>query len=176
MKKLITLLALTLSLNAFAIGGSSQVVAPSLTVAGRVFTDLTNLIILYCQAGISATTTNCTFRKSGGSAGYTPSGSKAFKAYALTIENYNSSTSVGAAAQLLTTTADAGFDTATAFTGPVYLAANGGATFFGSNSVATGVPFQYAIDFVVANTLYLSYTVPGSTSLGSHALVYGYEQ
>lgn len=50
---------------------------PSVQVGTRVFTDLGNLIILL--ATFSGTTTGIsTFRKSGASAGYTPSGSKTF--------------------------------------------------------------------------------------------------
>jgi hypothetical protein len=59
-------------------------VRPILEVGGRVFTDLTNLIVLF---GSLSGNSNTTLRKPADSAGYTPSGSKTYVMWALSYKH-----------------------------------------------------------------------------------------
>ena len=91
---------------------------PTLTVGGRVFTDLTNLIILY---GMSTTSTHnwSTLRKQNGSSGYTVTSGKTLTINAVTCITPNST---APAVSLLYGTSDVGLDSGSAPTGAVYLA------------------------------------------------------
>jgi hypothetical protein len=88
-------------------------VRPAIQVGGRVFTDLTNLILIY---GRATTTTNSTLRKPNGSSGYTPAAGKTF-----TVHAVRAIVMAAAAAGCIIGYADndIGFSSASALTNPV---------------------------------------------------------
>ncbi len=94
---------------------------PTLTVGGRVFTDLTTLIIL--KAHVSGNTRS-TMRKSSGSTGYQVTAGKTYTVHALQAMAATTLSATGASVSftLAQVDADIGLDVATAFTNPVYSA------------------------------------------------------
>jgi hypothetical protein len=148
---------------------------PTLTVGGRVLTDLTNLITLYAPITTSGHYT--TARQAAASAGYTPSGSKAFKVAAMVpVPNGGaSSTNFG----ILYGNTDVGFDSASAPTSPIYpggfstaVQRWGQASSASSGSYVNNFVIP-SVDFVVPNGKYLAVVADNSSC---NAMVYGYEQ
>lgn len=88
----------------------------TLTVGGRVFTDLANLIVLY---GYADTVSRATLRKMGdqSGAGYQVPVGKTLKVYAMKTV---SSDTGGSSVQVAQVDADIGFASATALTNPIY--------------------------------------------------------
>lgn len=93
---------------------------PNLVVGGRVFTDLTNLIVL--AAYVTTASNRATFRKINTSAGYAVTAGKTLTIYAAkaTAASSLSTTSAVTTATFAYSDNDVGLDTATAFTNPVY--------------------------------------------------------
>lgn len=91
---------------------------PSLTVGGRVFTDLTNLIALI---GYATTGKSFTFRRHNASAGFQVTAGKTLKVYAARF--ITNATAAGGTApfSLCYADNDIGIDSAVAFTNQVYL-------------------------------------------------------
>lgn len=137
----------------------------TLTVSERVFTDLTNLKILY--GSFTGATGNCTLREKGGTSGYTPSGSNSFRVLGIKIY-------MGTAGNLFIQQSDndVGVNTGTGATGSVYPGGNISLGYIsyglGGNSFR-----ELSFDFTVANTKYL--TINGDGTSGCYVLVYGYE-
>lgn len=165
---LTTLILATAPLNALALGGvSNQGVIPSLTVGGRVFTDLSNLIVLY---GIAQSASHTTLRKPGGSAGYQVTSGKTLTIYA--VECFTVTAAAGAAFQLIYADNDVGVGSATAFTNPVYFAGDPNNAFFYNS--ATGASLQRAIWYPVPATKYVG--MASGSSNDQNCFFYGYEQ
>lgn len=167
MKKLFILLLL-LTTTAQAAFIPTQ---PTMTIGGRVFTDLTNLITLECSAS-GLTNVNCTFRKAFSGSGYTPSGGTAFKCAAMRIQSDSTTALSG---KVLYADNDVGFITSTAFTNPVYV--NGNSSTVGSFLDAAqylGQVMELGCNFIIPNGKY-----PGVISGGNqvlHVEMFGYEQ
>lgn len=89
---------------------------PTLTIGGRVFTDLTNLIEL---VGIAGNTNGTTLRKPNATSGYTVTAGKTLTIYAVRV--VVSSASAGVEIGLGYADNDVGQNTATSFTNPVSL-------------------------------------------------------
>lgn len=144
---------------------------PSITVGGRVFTDTSNLIVLYGFGGGSSP--NFSARKQGSSAGYQVPVGKVFKAQAVVVMPDS-----GTRNTLLLgySDNDVGVGTATAFTNGVGIA--GGALTSNSGSLISGfsggLPIGVATDFQVPATKFLSGQV-GTTGLNATVIIYGYE-
>lgn len=148
---------------------------PTLTVGGRVFTDLPNLIILYGKVVTGGRFT--TLRRGNDTAGYQVTAGKTFTIGAIwgTAEVASSQ----AAINLLYGNTDVGLDSASAPTTPIYLA--GDAT----NVIAAGVALLGAagtpnasfssfpgLDFRVPATKYPAFK---GSAVGTNLVVYGYE-
>lgn len=138
---------------------------PSLTIGGRTFTDLDNLIILTCY---SAATGGGTFRAQGSSSGYQVTSGKTLRVLAV---KSTSGTSTATPTYLLAQSDnDIGLNSATALTNPVYH--NGSSA---SLSMAAGYHTnEQAIRFDVASGKYLSLT-GASNGYGSTYIAYCYE-
>lgn len=160
--------------DAQALGTSSLVAVPALTVGNRVFTDVsTNLIQLVCYA--TAAAGQCTFRKQNGTTGYTPSGSKDF--YILAAREVVDVAGASGFCRLSYSDNDKGVKTATAPTNPVYYggAADNSAQVGATHAVAGAIAEQAiggGTGFKVLNTKY-----PGVTcDTAAWVTVYGYER
>lgn len=143
-------------------------ITPSLTIGGRVFTDLTNLIILH--GAVAAGQANCSLRKANGVAGYAVTAGKTLTIYAC---KGRSNTAANTKIILLYSDNDMGVDTATAPTNPVYImgsTANYGLTYSGGASVDQEQAHE--INFQVPAT-----KIPGviMVSSVSYFRAYGYE-
>lgn len=145
---------------------------PSLTVGGRVFTDLTNLLTFACWAtGTGSTFGPCV--KTGGTAGYQVTSGKTLTIYAV-LCSPDATGSVGF--NLLyadTVVANGGSNSAP--TNPIYFG-GGGQTQgnFEMQSGAVGVQSSFAPNFQAPSTKYLSVYNNGAGN--AHCLAYGYEQ
>ncbi len=143
--------------------------APTLTIGGRVFTDLTNLKILYCAGATGTPRSAC--REANGTAGYLPSGSNKFRILAMVIS--------GGTAGVSNTTVsygdnDVGFLSNTAVTNQVFLAGT-------SNSymVMGQLGGRYGFNEIAINFLVLNgkYTIIETGVAGDiRFTVYGYEE
>jgi hypothetical protein len=148
-------------------------VVPSITVGGRVFTDLTNIIIL--GGFTNASGNNCTMRQINGSAvptaGYTPSGSNKFHLMAMKVEQGGAG---GGAINLLHATADLGLAQAGAFTSPIdWLTGNSSLTKFMQLPGTDGDFKETAIDMIVPNGNFVG-VVSALTSVTWYG--YGFEE
>lgn len=94
MKTLGIILGFFLSTLAWAGPVPGQAIVPSLTVGGRVFTDLTNLIVLNLRVGGVASHVT-TARKPGGAAGYQVTSGKTLTLYAMRCISQNTSAAEG---------------------------------------------------------------------------------
>lgn len=142
---------------------------PTLTVGGRVFVDLVNLLILGASCDSSNIVQYGTFRKPNSSSGYTPSGITTFVFSAVHFQSGVSGTTnfvtVGYGDN------DVGSNSATAPTTATVI--------FGAGSLAlvnAGTVKEVAISFTVPNTKY-PYMTKTSINSGDevYALAYGYE-
>lgn len=172
MKSLIIGFLILVSVSSVDAGITPGTTVPTLTACGRVFTDLTNLIILYGSVVTAGHWT--TLRKAGATSGYTPSGSKAFKTVCVTGACDTNSANCGM--RLVYGDTDVGLDGASAPTNPKYIA--GDSTFevsfapIGSTTSPQLTPINSYIDFVLPNTKFLAV---GQTA-AQRSIVYGYEQ
>ena len=141
---------------------------PTLTVGGRVFTDLSNLIILTgnCSGSSSG---NGTLRKAGGTSGYTPSGSKTFVAKAIKV----AFGTAGGLVQILYADVDIGASSATVFTNPVYIggAPNSSAEITGATS---SIQESVLPDFIIPNGKFMC-TNKLASATACTIQVFGYE-
>lgn len=145
---------------------------PTLTVGGRVFTDLQNLIILKGYAQLSQ---NATLRNFTGTAGYQVTAGKTLQIQAVEWQT-NSYFTTGHSVFVLQTDNDVGLNTATAFTNPVYPFGNSTDTFGGLNVCNdTGtIRSQKVYRFNVAAGKYVS-MVNAAGSVNTEVTVFGYE-
>jgi len=147
---------------------------PSLTVAGRTFTDLKNLIVT--SGGFAgAANGQCTPRRGSGSSGYLPSGSKAFRV--LAIQFYAVSVAPGSFVGYFYCDNDLGIATATAATNGVYPGNDARCSYISSATslATTDKSVEFVVDFLVPNGKYFSVTSNGS-ALNCSFRVYGYEE
>lgn len=147
---------------------------PTLTIGGRVFTDLTNLKVLV--GGFAGTANgNCTMREASSSSGYTPSGSKAFRILAVQIIAI--SVAPGSFAGILYADNDVGLATNTAFTNAVYPGGDSRGGFFNSSASVVTTTFSYetALNFRVPNGKYPAVTNNAST-FNCGIRIFGYEE
>lgn len=143
---------------------------PTLEIGGRVFTDLTTLIRL---SGFTNTNDNCTLRKSNGSAGYQVTGGTTLTIKA--VKQTTRSALAGARLSILLAQSDndAGVDSATALTNPVYEIGSG--TYFPYVASDTLSPYwECDSDFSIAATKYVS-AVRQAAGAVNIFTVYGYE-
>jgi hypothetical protein len=167
MKKIIFILSLFIAVTVTAAPVVNPSI-PSLTVGGRVFTDLSNLVILM---GHTLGTGNASsLRKPGSSTGYTPPVGKSFRLLALKIITNSSSQS---GIRLLSSTNDIGNNTATSVTGASYIYGDSN-NYFTSGTTPGGF-LEAAIDFTVPFGSYLTILSGGSTS-DCFVIAYGYEK
>lgn len=137
---------------------------PSLTIANRVFTVFTGLIRVH---GVCGSNSNATFRKSASSSGYTPSGSTAFRLWAVkTICR----TAAGVLPKIAYSDNDVGQDSASSLTNPVYVGGNSAMDWPAGSAI--GSASEYDCDFLVANTKYLSFNSGANTRM----MGWGYEE
>lgn len=150
---------------------------PTLTVGGRVFTDLTTIIILggYC-GGSSAQKT--TARKANGTAGYAVTSGKTLTHYAYrgTALQYTSSVGSSGLHKLSYSTNDVGMAGNTSFSGQVYMFGDATASGVGSAIAAASVNgvYESALNFAVPQNDYTGME-SSSTSAPAGFLLYGYE-
>lgn len=139
----------------------------TITVGGKVFTDLENLIQLH---GILVSGGSCTLRKADSSSGYLPSGSNNFQVHAIQLF-------IAACGEfvLLYSDNDMGVDTSTAPTNPVY---PGGSLSCGiltlNGQYAAGSIVSMLSNFIIPNGKYIAINYAGYPSDGV-IRVYGYE-
>lgn len=159
----LALIPFTASAAPTAVAGT----VPNLTVGGRTFTDLSNLIVLYAA---NQGSTYSTFRKRNSAVGYSVTAGKTLTIYAVRLISFFP-TAAGSA--IFQSDTDVGFNSASAPTNLVY---------FGGSAVSTVVypptaagVSEMAIDFQVASGKYVGTGVPGS-SAGGVIEVFGYEQ
>lgn len=140
--------------------------APNLVVGGVTFTDLKNLIQLYAAA---SNATYTTFRKSGSSSGYTPSGSTVFHISAVQFATNSNTLSI---LDIFYGSTDVGLSNASPPSGVVNIA---------NDNVNNGflIPVlenvgQSPLDFIIPNGKFPCFFYP-SGGVGS-VILFGYEQ
>lgn len=142
----------------------------SLSIGGRVFTDLTNLIVLRAQSVGTAGHYN-TFRKLNGTAGYQVTAGKTLTILAIKWNNLVAS--AGAGSTLLYGTNDVGLDSASAPTGATFqFGTSSGTAVVEIDSNATSI-HEADCNFQVPAADY-----PAMYSLGTGqqiVTIYGYE-
>lgn len=147
---------------------------PSVSIGGRVFTDLANLKIL--GAGFdAATTVNSTFRAPNTSAGYQVPVGKKFVVMAIVVKIYEATATASTIGiRLQYSDNDVGMQTSTALTNAVTTFGATQASSFGSlANTSLGAQFQEAIYFEIPAAKYL--TGINISGKASNALIYGYE-
>lgn len=141
----------------------------TLTVGGRVFTNISGLLQLYANI-VASTGTNSTFRKPGAASGYQVPASKTFTVAAVRV--INNSVAGLIATTLLYGDADVGMAGTTAFTNATYIAgASAASQFFGGSNAAVNFVQETSTNFAVPTTKYPSIT---STS-ACEVQIFGYE-
>lgn len=148
---------------------------PTLTVGGRVFTDLNNLLIVtgYC---LGTTNVNTSMRKAGGSSGYQVPASKSFRILAAQIECGQTTAGSNILGYVLYADNDVGVNSSSAFTNPIYMGGTQLAGVLGTGASLAGVQ-QYTvnIDFSVPTGKYPAF-FNGSTATNNTTVRYfGYE-
>lgn len=146
---------------------------PTLTIGGRVFTDLQNLIILYCFCGPQGSTLNGTFRKAGASSGYTPSGSKTFKLSAIKYSIQATAAAATGSVLIGYADADVGLASAAGLTNGVFIAGGGSPSNIGVGMAVMKETYEAVCDFVVPNTKYLCAQAAAASAIATVA--FGYE-
>lgn len=141
---------------------------PILQVGGRVFTDITNLIILSGTFN-GAVNGYCSARRQNGTTGYAPGAGKSFRLMAFELSVLT--VTANATLQVGYQDADVGFGTNNAPTNLVQVAGSGNGTGYSTNTV--GVT-QYALDFSIPTGKYLYTFNSGNVSVG-HYRMFGYE-
>lgn len=146
---------------------------PTLTIGGRLFTDLTTIIPLYTHV-TSGGNRFGTFRKMGAGtgAGYQVTAGKTMIVYASQMANDAAALETASYAQ---TDADVGLDSATALTNPVYFGSES-TTFravLGSTTSAAGSVVNLALSGKVAATKYC--TANGANVSNASHLAWAYE-
>ena len=132
-----------------------QINTPSITIAGRVFTDLDNLIILGGSTGSSGDDT-CTFREPNGTAGYQVPVGKKLVVKAMKCSVLSVTAAVQFSGALVYADADVGLNSTTSLTNPVYNF-NGAfaAGVQSQNTTAQLGNFEEIIEFTVIAQKYL---------------------
>lgn len=143
-------------------------VIDTLTIGGRVYTDLTNLIILHGAVSISGNPT--TFRKANGTAGY-----QAVNTLTISSVVFHCVTaSAGVVGNLGYTDTDYGINNGGGVTGAFkYIADSATLPQIPFDSTTGNTTITSNINFTVATTKYLFF-VPGS-SINTIVLAYGYD-
>lgn len=144
----------------------------SLTVGGVTFVDLTNLIVVGAAWQNSTGTKSSTLRKPGGTAGYQVTSGKTLTLRAWHMAWHDVTAAANDSVIFLYSDNDIGFDSATAFTNPVYM--------FGTSSRSTANHAVVAntqdgpLFFPVAATKYAGLS-PNVTNVSGSILAFGYE-
>lgn len=142
---------------------------PILQVGGRVFTDLTRLIILHGYTGGGATPYT-SFRKPSGSAGYAPSG---VTFNVLAAQLYTATTAAASNPKLFYTDNDLGISSATAPTNQVYMTGSSTAAQLGAGSWTAGTIYQFALNFVIPASKFVGLHNGGT--FDGNLTLFGYE-
>lgn len=144
---------------------------PSLTIGGRVYTDLDNLIIL--SAGTSTSGNTTMFRKGTGSAGYPVTASKTLTITSLVMYNKDASANVNEFFGYADT--DLGYNSGSAAVNPVYFAGAGSATemWIGLDTTLGQSTRTINLHFQIPAGKYLFVTNNGAHATNYFA--YGYE-
>ena len=149
---------------------------PSLTIGGRVFTDLANLKILFARsAGTGAL--NSSFREAGGTAGYVVPASKSFRIDAISAKMTGTAAAGASMGQLLYSDNDAGTEGATAFTNAKYPGNSSSLSTFGTAaSVASPglARYEEPFNFLVPTGKYIG-LIGTSATVSTIVQIYGYE-
>ncbi len=145
----------------------------SLTVAGRVFSDMANLISLYTY---TESNTKGTFRKSNGSAGYPVTTAKTLTLGAMRVI-INAASSAVYPIQLAQSDNDLGLDSSSSLTNPLYYAgaSTAGIILMGNPGILVSGPGYFesgGFAFQVAATKYASIVAASSHM---HIQTWGYE-
>lgn len=138
----------------------------TLTIGGRVFTDLTNLIQVRCAVG--GVDGNASFRKYDGTSGYLPSGSNnirwlAYKAYVQTAGK----------AAITSSTNDCGIATTTTPTGGAFIGGDLDAGVITGGQAANTLQ-EGPLNWLVNNGEYTS--IQGDGAVLVFAELFGYEE
>jgi len=140
---------------------------PSLTVAGRVFTDLSNLIVLYSAfAGVGAGYS--TPRLSSASSGYRVPVGKSFRVLAVQVQTNNAVANSGVTLGYQDT--DTGACSNTAPTNGVVI---GGTNLYAYMGVGEVGVIEYPCDFSIPAGKYLA-TYNGNTASAGFLKIFGY--
>ncbi len=141
---------------------------PSLTIGGRVMTDLSsNLITL---VGLTSSNGKCTLRKPGAASGYQVTAGKTLTIIALVAQSQG--TSNAGTASVAYSDNDVGIDSSSSLTNPVYWSGSSQASFsFGGSAI--GQQTTINPNFGVIAQKYFS--INSNASVGITYIAYGYE-
>lgn len=147
---------------------------PSLTVAGRVFTDVENLIHV---RGFAVGTTNvrCSLRKITGTAGYQVPVGKKFVVRAVRCVSTVSATSADFMFLLVYSDNDVGVSSSTAFTNPIYAGGSSNIASLGSLSEIKDDVQEFVTGFEVPAGKYVGMQVLATAANYVAVDLFGYE-
>jgi hypothetical protein len=148
---------------------------PSLTIGGRVFTDLTNLKILQ---GVANGTTNvrCSLREAGASAGYQVPVGKTFKVLAVVFQVGASAAGTSNSVAFAYSDNDVGVAASTAFTNPVYIGGNlDNGAYMPLTALSNLTKTEFSVNFDIPAGKYLGIQALSTGAVVVRATVYGYE-
>ena len=142
---------------------------PTLSVGGRVFTDLANLLTLsgYCAGGASPRTS---FRKPATSAGYAPSG-KTFVVKAIRLNT--ATTAAASPLSIFYSDNDCGIGSATAATNQVYMAGASSVASLSQGAWVVATTYEFALNFVIPAGKFVGMENGGTFS--APITIFGYE-
>lgn len=142
---------------------------PTLTVGGRVFTDVKNLIVLTGTI-YGASNGSSGFRRFSGSSGYLPSGSKSFRIMAIRTMVVTT----GNPLPIFYCDNDLGMGTNTSPTNPVYPSGDAQNVIINPTAAGTGW-YEIPFDFLTPNGKYIGVT-NGGTASSVRIQLFGYEE
>lgn len=147
---------------------------PALTIAGRVFTDLQNLIQLRGFAE-GTTTVRCSMRKQNASAGYQVPVGKKFVVCGIRCRSTVSASNANLMLLLAYSDNDTGVNSSTAFTNAVYLGGSSNLASLGGLSEVKDDEQEFTLNFEVPAGKYLGMQVLASAANSVSVDVFGYE-
>lgn len=147
---------------------------PSITIAGRVFTDVENLMLLKSYAE-GTTNIRGTARKQNASAGYQVPVGKKFVIKAVRVQATNTASNANQVAIVGYADNDVGIAASTAFTNPVYPAGSSTAGAVGAMTAISNVVQEFLLNFEVPAGKYVGIVAVATAVNYITVEIYGYE-
>lgn len=147
---------------------------PCLTIAGRVFTDIDNMVLLKSYAE-GTTNIRGTARKENASSGYKVPVGKKFIVKAVRLQATNTASNANQVLIVGYSDNDVGIAASTAFTNPVYPAGSSTAGAVGAMTAISNVVQEFIMNFEVPAEKYIGIVAVATAVNYITVEIYGYE-